>query len=68
MYINPKLKLNSYRRCAIPSNRDYFARFGFQESPANLYSGDEVAPEPLTKIEAIEDFKHYADVKASEES
>ncbi len=63
MYINPKLKLNKFRKCSIPSNRDYFSRYGFADVPANQFTGDEPAPMPMTKVEAIEDLKRYAEMK-----
>lgn len=68
MFIPEKLKLNKFRDCAIPSNRDYFVRFGFQAPPAGSFTGEVVAPYPMNKVEEIEDFEKYAEMKAKEES
>ena len=63
MYIPEKLKLNKFRECAIPSNREYFQRFGMTVPPEGSFSGDEVCPEPMNTIESIEDMQRYAEMK-----
>ena len=66
MYIPEKLKLNKFRDCSIPSNRSYFQNFGFAVTPSSEYSGDELAPEPMRKVESIEDMQAYAEMKQRE--
>lgn len=66
MYIPEKMKLNKFQDCAIPSNRDYFTRFGGAVVPDTQYTGDELCPEPMNKVEAIEDMQAYAEMKQRE--
>lgn len=55
MYCNEKMKLNKFVQVAIPKNSEYFRRFnGNLPVPSNgNYSGDEVVPQGLTKVEQI---------------
>lgn len=47
------MKLNKTVDACIPRPRDYFKRFGCNNMPANLYTGD-VAPDlSQTKMDAI---------------
>lgn len=66
MYIPEKMKLNKFRLCSIPRNRDYFVRYGFAEPGANSFSGDEVAPMPSNKIEQVASYVRYMDSKEEE--
>lgn len=66
MFIPEKMKLNKFRDCAIPSNRSYFQNLGFAVTPNTEYTGDEVAPEQMNKVESIEDMQAYAEMKQKE--
>lgn len=66
MYIPEELKLNKFRDCAIPSNREYFMQRGLHPTPSGEYSGDDVVPEQLNKVESMEDMQRYAELKQRE--
>lgn len=69
MYIPEKLKLNKFRKCAIPSNREYFSRYGFAVSPSGQYTGDERVPvAPLNKVDSIVDYMNYAEQEAAKKA
>lgn len=68
MYIPDEMKLNKFRNCAIPSNREYFQRFGMATPPDGSYTGDETAPMPMNPVESIEDMRRYAELKQQEEN
>lgn len=68
MYIREELKLNKLRHVKIPSNAEYFARYGFTASPASQYSGDDVAPMPKNKTELFALMEEYDRMKQVEES
>lgn len=55
MYCNDKMKLNKFVQVAIPKNSEYFRRFnGNLPVPSNgNFSGDEVIPAGMTKVEQI---------------
>ena len=59
MFINEKLKLNRFKKCSIPCNRDYFARYGFQVVPESSFTGDELADMPSNPVDRIS--KAYQD-------
>lgn len=68
MYINDGLKLNKFREVRIPSNAEYFARYGFTASPDSQYSGDEDAPMPKNKTELFALMEEYDSMKQREEN
>lgn len=69
MFIKDELKLNKFRDCAIPSNREYFARYGFAVTPASQYTGDDVSlPMPMNKVESMADYMAYAEEMAENQS
>lgn len=54
MYCPDKLKLNKFKEVNIPSNRDYFARFGKVTVPSSMYGGDKQAvPMPMNKTDEL---------------
>lgn len=59
MNIPDKLKLNRFKVVNIPSNKDYFQRFGSRTMPESMYSGDEVAPVASRKIDQIAAYDAY---------
>lgn len=70
MYCNEKMKLNKFRRVAIPKNSEYFRRFnGNLPIPSNgSFSGDEVLPSGLTKVEQISYAERINEQKLREEA
>lgn len=68
MYIKDELKLNKFREVRIPSNAEYFARYGFTTSPDSQYSGDEDSPMPKNKTELFALMDEYDKMKQNEES
>lgn len=67
MYIPEKMKVNKFQEVAIPSNKSFFARLGNVNPESLQYTGDEVAPEPMSKTDSINDYIEYAE-KMSKES
>lgn len=47
MYCPKKLQLNNFRLVLIPSNADYFKRFGFSSMPTNMYDSNAECPPML---------------------
>lgn len=59
MFINKALKLNRFRSVYIPSNREYFSRYGTSlPQGEGSYSGDEYIPSMRSKIDSLEDMSH----------
>lgn len=52
-YPSKEMKVNTFRDVRIPSNAEYFARYGFAVSPASQYSGDEPSPMPSDKLSSL---------------
>lgn len=67
MFIPEKMKLNRFKDVSLPSARDYFKLTGFQATPQSAYTGDELAPRQMNKVESIEDFERYCEMKAEED-
>lgn len=55
MRINKKLKLNKFKYVRIPSNAEYFGRFGTSLVGKPQYTGDETIPFAERKIDSIAD-------------
>lgn len=53
MYCPEKLKLNKHQVVSIPKGREVFGRIGSVSAPQNLYTGDEVAPDELNKVDSM---------------
>lgn len=70
MYCNEKMKLNKFVRVSIPKNSEYFRRFnGNLPIPSNgNYTGDEVVPQSLTKVEQISYASRINEQKLREEA
>lgn len=70
MYVPDKLKLNKFRLVRIPSNAEYFRRYGAGNDSKGVYSGDEMLSTGERKIDSIagayEDYQRYAKMKESE--
>lgn len=66
MVIPEKMKLNKFRDCAIPSNREYFQRLGFVAPPEGSFTGDEKAPMPMNPVESAADYERYVEQMAAE--
>lgn len=64
-----KMKVNRFRVVAIPKNSEFYKRFGDTVAPSNSYTGDDVAPLPQNKIDAISAAEYQAyDLMRQEES
>lgn len=59
MFVPKKLKLNRFKVVNLPSNKDYFARFGNRTLPEQMFTGDEFAPSASRKIDQIVDYEAY---------
>lgn len=68
MFIPEKMKLNRFKEVSMPTARDYFKLTGFQATPQSSYTGDESAPQPMNKVDSINDFLDYAEMMAREEA
>lgn len=68
MFIPEKMKVNKFQDVAIPSNKSFFARLGNVDPDILKYSGDEVVPEQLNKVDSLVDYELYAEVMAKKES
>lgn len=68
MFVVEELKLNKFRDVQIPSGREYFARYGQLISPADQYTGDEVAQMPQNKVDSFADYQRYAEQMADQQA
>ena len=67
MFIPEKMKLNKFRDCAIPSNREYFQRLGFAVPAEGSFAGEnEPVPMPMNKVESADDYERYVEQMAAE--
>lgn len=66
-YPNDEMRVNSFHDVRIPSNAEYFARYGFATSPASQYSGDETSPMPSDKLSSSRDAENLLLSKFREE-
>lgn len=48
-----KMKVNRFKVVAIPRPIEFMRRFGAASTPSSSYTGDEVAPLPLNKVETL---------------
>lgn len=67
MFIPDEMKLNRFKEVSLPSARDFFRNNGVHSMPDNQYSGDDVAPMPMNKVDSISDFERYCELKQHEE-
>lgn len=61
MYIPEEMKLNKFKSFGLPSARDYFKLTGERITDASQYSGDELDGDSLSKVEASEKIREYAE-------
>lgn len=59
MFTITQLKTRKYQATTIPSPKELFSRFGFTKKTGS-YTGDEQAPLPKSKIEAVADVQKLA--------
>lgn len=53
MFVPEKLKLNAYKKVAIPRPKDVLSRYGFREMSSKAFSGDaESSPMVQSKLDA----------------
>lgn len=69
MYCNPKLKLNKFKKVAIPSNAAYFARLGQIEAASSLYddNGNE-RPHQGNKLDVLAAMDEFDRIRQAEEA
>ena len=68
MYIPEEMKkVNAFQDVAIPSNKSFFARLGEVKLPDSSYSGDDLVPEQMRKVDSLADYERYAEMMAKEE-
>lgn len=63
-----KMRINAYKAVAIPRPLDYMKRFGMSVAPSNLYSGDELAPLPSSKVDQLAQMEAYDAMMQREEA
>ena len=68
MYIPEDLKVNKFVAVKLPKNCDYFARFGFKNPTAQMYTGDNCAVMPQNKVDQIYDYQRYVEMMANTSS
>lgn len=68
MFVPKEMKIHQFVDVAIPSNKDYFGRFGERAPLPDAYTGDDPAIMPLNKIDEISMYQKYANMKADEAS
>lgn len=67
MFVSEKNKHNKFKLVHIPSNRDYFSRFGFAGVP-DSFSGDQPGVDNRSKIDQIADMDLYDAYMMDQES
>lgn len=69
MYIKDELKINKFQLVRIPSNKEYFGRVGLSSiGTGDQYTGDEMMPQQVSKIDNLAYMDAYDKMMASEES
>lgn len=67
MYVCEGLKLNKFKDVKIPANKDYFVRYGYTNTPASAYTGEDMAVRPKTKVDTFADMEAYDAQRQREE-
>lgn len=65
-YPNEDIKVNKFKLVYIPKNRAYMSRFGSVTVPPEAYSGDAEIHRQQNKVDDLEFYARYAQVKAQE--
>lgn len=60
MYIPEKMQINKFEAVSLPSPKSWFARTGEVAPPEKDFSGEDVVPEPMRKVDSIADYEQYA--------
>lgn len=63
---NDDIKVNKFKLVFIPKNRDYMSRLGSVTAPPSAYSGDAEVHRQQNKVEDLEFYSRYAQMKAQE--
>lgn len=66
MFVPDGMKVNKFKDVNIPSNKEYFGRFGFHDVKPDAYTGDEVAKINVSKVDEVADYMAYAEMMANE--
>lgn len=65
-YPSEAMKVNTFREVRIPTNAEYFARYGYAVSPDSQFSGDEPSPMPVDKLQSMRETESLLLSKARE--
>lgn len=65
-YPDEAIKVNKFRLVYIPKNRDYMSRFGSVTAPPESFSGDAEVHRQQNKVDDLEFYSRYAQMKARE--
>lgn len=68
MYIPEKMKINKFVAVDLPSAKSMFARVGEVVAPEKDFSGDDIVPDQMRKVDSLADYEAYAEMMANEES
>ena len=63
---NEDIKINKFKLVYVPKNRDYMSRLGSVTVPPEAYSGDAEIHRQQNKVEDLEFYSRYAQIKAKE--
>lgn len=68
MFIPEEMMINKFVAVNIPKPKSMFARVGQVSLPDKDYSGDDVVPEQMRKVDSMADYEAYAEMMAKEQS
>lgn len=68
MYIPEKLQINKFEAVSLPSPKSWFVRVGEVAPAEKDFSGEDVVPESMRKVESLADYEAYAEMMAQEEA
>ena len=68
MYIPEKMQINKFEAVSLPSPKSWFSRVGEVAPPEKDFSGEDVVPEQMRKVESLADYEAYAEMMAQEEA
>lgn len=63
---NEEIKINKFKLVYVPKNRDYMSRLGSVTVPPEAYSGDAEIHRQQNKVDDMEFYARYSEMKARE--